>query len=118
MAQFIRYLYMGRELIEWNIEEMCGYKPKTTYYMDFGIAEWFGKESVRETFDNAVKNWGKSIEWMTEITMVLNWKIWEKHALGEDEWAKYYNALWEEACEYVLNHFEGDDLAYYFRTTD
>ena len=55
MAQYIRYNYMGRELIDWNIEEMCGYKPKTTYYTDFGIAEWFGKKSVRETFDNALK---------------------------------------------------------------
>lgn len=26
----------------WNIEEMTGYKPQTTFYEDFSIADCFG----------------------------------------------------------------------------
>ena len=117
-AQWIRYDYFGRPLIDWNIEEMCGYKPISTYYTDFGIAEWYGTDSIRETYDNAIENWGSDIKWVTEIVMVLNWKIWEHYHSGNEELARFYDGLWREAGEYVFNHFEGDDITYYLRTTD
>lgn len=118
VAQWIRYNYMGRPLIDWNIEEMCGYKPISTYYTDFGIAEWFGTDAIRETYDNAVANWGSDIKWMTEIVMVLNWKIWEHYHGGDEELARFYDELWREAGEYVFSHFDGDDITYYLKTTD
>lgn len=118
MAQFIRYPYMGREMWEWNIEEFCGYKPISTYYTDFGIAEWYGKQSVRETFGRAIENWGTDIKWMTEIVMALNWKQFEWHYRGNDDWVKFYYELWEEAEKYVFEHFDGEDLSYFYRTTD
>ena len=34
---------------DWNIERMTGYKPMTTCYMDFSIAEAFGESAVLET---------------------------------------------------------------------
>lgn len=118
MVAFIRYNYMGGELIDWNIEEMCGYKPITTYYTDFGIAERFGKASIKDTYRRAVKHWGDDIKWMTEIVMVLNWKYHEHSVRDNADLAEFYADLWEEASRYVLEHFEGDDLTYYYRTTD
>ena len=50
--------------------------------------------------------------------MVLNWKMWEKDMIGDAEWTEYYRELWEEACKFVFDHFSGDDLRYYYRTTD
>ena len=117
-AQWIRYDYMGRKLIDWNIEEMCGYHPISTYYTDFGIAEWFGEDAIRETYTNAIANWGSDIKWATEIVMVLNWKIWEHYHAGNEKMARLYDSLWKEAVGYVLEHFEGDDLIYYYTTTD
>lgn len=118
--QFIRYRYMGKTLIDWNIEEFCGYKPISTYYTDFGMAEWYGKDAVRETFDNAMKNWGDDIQYITEIVMVLNWKIFEHYHSGNEELAEFYDGLWREAMQYVLDHFKEDReaLNYYYSTTD
>lgn len=32
----------------WNIEEMTGYKPMTTFYEDFSIADAFGQAVVKD----------------------------------------------------------------------
>lgn len=118
MASYIRYNYMGREMWDWNIEEMTGYKPVSTYYTDFGIAEAFGEDAIRDTYNMAVENWGKSIEWMTEITMILNWKIWEHYHRGNDGLARLYDELWRKAEDFVFKNFKGDDLSYFYRVTD
>ena len=49
--------------------------------------------------------------------MVLNWKIWE-HNEHNEEYASLYNELWEEADNYAMEHFKGEDLNYYLSTTD
>lgn len=120
MTSYIRYKYMGRDMIEWNIEEMTGYKPISTYYTDFGIAEWYGEDAIRDTYDRAIENWSDSIEWMTEIVMVLNWKIWEHYHGGNDKLARFYDELWREAQEEVYKRFDNDKeaMAYYYRTID
>ena len=37
----------------WNIEAITGYKPITTFWMDFSIADNFGKSAVKDTFNRA-----------------------------------------------------------------
>lgn len=54
---------------------------------------------------------------MTELVMVLNWKIWEHHR-GNYMLAEIYEELWRKADEWVLDHFDGDDIQYFLRTTD
>ena len=49
--------------------------------------------------------------------MVLNWKIWEHYQTNESL-AKVYNALWEEADKYAMEHLKGNELSYYYKTTD
>ena len=61
----------------WNIEAMTGYKPRTTFYEDFSIADHFGASAVRDTYCRAFNAWQNNIEYMTELVMVLNWKITE-----------------------------------------
>ena len=58
-----------------------------------------------------------NIEYMTELVMVLNWKIWENHS-GKYMLSEIYEELWRKAEEWVLDHFDGDDLQYFLRTTD
>ena len=120
MAQFIRYDYMGREMYDWNIEEYCGYKPISTFYTDFGIAEWFGEDSIRDTYERAVDGWKDSIEWMTEIVMVLNWKIWEHYYRGDEEIARLYDELWRDSQHEVHKMFAGNEkaMSYYYRIVD
>ena len=105
-------------ITNWNIEAMTGYKPKTTFYEDFSIADRFGVSAVRDTYRRgliAAEAFG--YDYLTEFVMVLNWKIWE-HFESNEPLARVYNDLWEEASIYAQEHLEGEELAYYYRTTD
>lgn len=101
----------------WSIEVLNGYTPRTTFYEDFSIADHFGTLAVRDTYCRAFNTWQNNIEYMTELVMVLNWKIWEHHSRNY-MLAEMYDELWRNADQWVLDHFDGDDLRYYIRTTD
>lgn len=101
----------------WNIEAMTGYKPITTFYEDFSIADWFGVDAIRDTFKNAFESWKGDYKFLTELVMALNWKIWEHYETNE-KYAKLYNELWEKADLYATSHLKGEELAYFYRTTD
>lgn len=120
MAGWIRYKYMGADLIDWDIESLSGYKPITTFYTDFGIAERFGEDAIKETYDNAIKYWFDDIKYATEIVMVLNWKIWEHFYAGNEKIARLYDSLWKETQGKIIEKYENDDeaLSYYYRTVD
>ena len=99
---------------DWNIEEMTGYKPFTTFYQDFGIAEKFGYKAIKNTFDIGITGGYKTL---TEFVMVLNWKIWE-HYQSNETLARFYNDLWEQAREHATSTLKDEALSYYYKTTD
>lgn len=66
----------------WPIEEMTGYKPCTTFWQDFSIADVFvlnGREPDA-VLDTHRRSWPQmkektlGIEGLTEYIIVLNWK--------------------------------------------
>lgn len=105
------------KLANWNIEEMTGYQPKTTFYTDFSIADGFGVDAIKDTYKRAFEGWKSNTEYVTELAMVLNWKIWE-HYNRNDRYARVYNDLWEQIDNWCMDNLKGDDLKYYYRTTD
>ena len=109
----------------WGIEEMTGYKPKTTFWEDFCIADKFGKSAVQDTYNRAFKAWKDDVEYVTELVMVLNWKSWQFAGMYEksgNEAHKQMSVLYEElyfkAHNWCCKNLKGDDLGYYLRTTD
>lgn len=101
----------------WNIEAMTGYKPITTFYEDFYIADAFSTGAIKDTFQNCFRYWRSDYRYLTELVMVLDWKIWE-HNETKPEYAELYNELWIEASEWAVNNLKGEKLKYYYRTTD
>ena len=49
--------------------------------------------------------------------MVLNHKIWQ-HYNHNEPLAKLYNTLWERADQYAMENLKGDELTYFYQTTD
>ena len=101
----------------WNIEALTGYKPMTTFYEDFSIADMFGASAVKDTYKRAFKEWKSDYKYLTELIMVLNWKIFEYYNKN-DTLAQIYNTLFREADEWAYNNLKGEELTYYLVTTD
>lgn len=103
--------------MNWNIENLTGYQPKTTFWEDFSIADTFGISAVKDTYKRAFNEWKDDYIYLTELVMVLNHKIWQ-HYDENKELASVYNDLWEVAQDYGYDHLNGDELDYFIRTLD
>ena len=91
----------------WNIEAVTGYKPKTTFFEDFSIADNFGIEAVKDTYERAIETAKfMGYEYLTEFVMALNWKIWQHYETNEPL-ARVYNELWMKACEVAEETLKG-----------
>ena len=102
----------------WNIESMTGYKPQTTFYEDFSIADAFGISAIKDTYKRGLETaQALGYIYLTEFVLALNWKIWE-HYEHNEKYAKVYNELWKKADLYATSHLKGEELAYFYRTTD
>ena len=125
------------EIPEWGVESFCGYKPKTTFWQDFSIAERFdfltGSDgSINDTFQRAFKEWRNNHVYLTEMVMVLNHKlgIWystaqKAHNEGQARLAecaeflyKAYLKAYETAYEWGCEHLRGEKLKYFYDVLD
>ena len=93
------------------------YEFITTFNSDFTIADRFGNNAIKDTFNRAFKEWKHNYKYLTELVLVLNWKIWE-HYEKNDAIARVYNDLWYKICDYIRNNFNKEELQYYYRVTD
>ena len=108
-------------IAKWTIEEETGYKPITTYFEDFSIADLFGLNAIIDTYKKAKKelteNANANYKELTEFSMALNWKIWQHYEKDESK-AQLYNSLWIEIDALAQQLLTGDNLHYYYKTTD
>ena len=97
---------------------MNGYRCVTTFWEDFTIAEIIdGADGVKDTYKRAFEEWKTDYKYLTELVMVLNWKIWQ-HYEKKPELAKLYEDLYYKTDGYALDNLEGEEKQYYFETTD
>lgn len=100
-----------------------GYKPQTTYWGDFGVADVFvlnGQEpdAVQDTFNRAYAQSKDDREYGTELAMVLNHKAWEHYDKGNARLSVLYVKLYNKLDRYILDNWKGEDRDYYQRVTD
>lgn len=94
-----------------------GYEMKTTFWSDFTIADAFGIDAIKDTYKNAFTSWKNNYEYVTELSLVMNWKIFT-HYEKDDEKAELYTKLWQQTDEWCMNHLKKGELAYYIKWTD
>ena len=102
--------------------EALGFKSSTTLWGDFGVADVFAQAEdnnnpILSTYRRAYKQYKDDREGGTELSMVLNHKIWEWYEKDE-KIARVYDKLWAKFDNYIMNNWKGDDLNYYLRATD
>ena len=112
-----------------KVYEMTGYRPFTTFWSDFAIAEKFGKDAIIDTYNRTFKGWKDQCDYMTELALILNWKSWHFADLinqADDpdliekfkSYSKLYIDLWQKTDQYCLDNFKGDELNYYLEAID
>lgn len=94
-----------------------GYKVRTTFWDDFSIADLFGLPAIQDTFQRAFKEWKGNYEYLTELVLVLNHKLWQ-HYKHKPEYATLYKTLWKQADRYAVEHLKDDELSYFYDVTD
>ena len=108
----------GREKVFENILNEYGKKRHTTFYSDFTIAELVGgQQGVKETLYNVKSSWKDDVQFMAELVIVLNHKIWEHYQTNESL-GRLYDKLWRETDEFCRKHFKGEDLSFYYNYID
>lgn len=94
-----------------------GYELQTTFWEDFSIADHFGISAIKDTYNRAFNEWKEDYTYLTELVLVLNNKIGQ-HYDSRLDIAKLYNSLWEEADQYARENLRGDELSYFYSTTN
>lgn len=102
----------------WNITAMNGYIPKTTFWNDFEIADAFGPFAVRETYKTAMREWASDYEYLTELVLVLNHRLWLHHGVKNEKLSMVYAELFRKAYDYAVKNLKGDELRYFLEVTD
>lgn len=94
-----------------------GYTCQTTFWMDFSIADRFGISAVKDTYKRAFKEWKSNVVYLTELVLVLNYKIHQYYQRNE-QLARVYDQLWREADQWACDTLQGEDLNYFYQILD
>ena len=94
------------------------YECVTTFWQDFTIADKFGLEAIKDTFNRAFREWRDDRIYGTELAMILNHKCWFHFTKPGIKKSQLYKELFEKLDSYVLDNWQGEDLKYYLKTTD
>ena len=94
-----------------------GYELLTSFWEDFSIADQFGLKAIQDTYNRAFEEWKNDYRYLTELTLVLNHKIWQYHKKRPD-FAALYNSLWKDADQYAVENLKDEEWGYYFDVTD
>lgn len=94
-----------------------GYKMTTTFFEDFTIAEKFGANGIKQTFENSFKCYKYNHVYLTELAIVMsNKSCWwyEKNNDFMMMYAEYYRIV----DEWCMNNLKEDELTFYLNATD
>ena len=104
--------------VKQSFEKIYDFKLKTTFWEEFSIAEKDnGSDGIREHYNLVFEQWKDNLEYLTELVLVLNWKISQWFGVDDNK-GLTYDELWHQTDAYALETLKGDDLHYYLSTLD
>ena len=114
----LRTAAIAQATFEKGMYELNGYEVQTTYYQDFTIADAYGVDAVKETFDTAFNEQKENTVYLTELVIVLNHKIFEHYHKNNTALMVTYDTLWKTADKYCMTALSDKDIEYYLQVTD
>lgn len=97
-----------------------------TFCNDFAIADWYGEQNVRSTYERVKEHWLSDYKAFTEVVVSLNMLAWANDQLSiqgfEDRirYVELYSELYEEARDLFYETYGENKEAssYFFDMTD
>lgn len=89
--------------------EVKGQEPQTTFWQDFSIADKFGIDAIKDTYNNALNGWHDDIDYLCELAIVLSWKSNEYYDKGNAAYNNLYADLHYQLRDYVLDNMPDAD---------
>lgn len=93
-------------------------RPTTTFYQDFVIAERFGINAVKDTYNRAFNEWKTNCLYLTEFVVVLNQLCWYHHNNNNNELSDLYSDYYYQARDFALDNLEGEEFQHFWEVTD
>lgn len=111
---------IDKELWSCSYPEWDAQRESTTFWEDFTIADAFGVDAIRDTYNRAFAGWKNNYKYLTELVACLNHKIWQWYEVEGQESAKarLYSWLWVECDAWAVKHLKGDELSFYAHVLD
>ena len=94
-----------------------GYEMKTTFWEDFTIADAFGVSAIDDTYNRAFNGWKHDYVYITELSLVLNWKMFQWYEKDDSKYQIYYD-LYTKLDAWCMDNLRNSELIYYIDTTD
>lgn len=106
--------------------ESFGYETKTTFYMDISIAECYGIEYIKKSYNDIIESWMDDYKFIAEFILVLNTKAWEWDARRSkglnipEGIVGVYSDLFYDLKDKVFDHYKDNEEAtnYIFKLID
>lgn len=99
-----------------------GHERKTTFFSDLSIAECYGVDGIRDTYNRVMQEWMGDLVFITEFIVCLGLKSsqWCDDRKHGQTFCNLYSDLYHEAVDAFYKHYEGneDALDYFFEMTD
>lgn len=97
----------------------------TTFHQDFLIAEHFGIDAVKDTYNRAFAEWKTNYLYLTELVVVLNHRCWHHYEQYQkikskfhDELSRLYSDYYYQAREFALDNLKGEEFKHFWEVTD
>ena len=99
------------------LEKQFDFKFITTFWEEFSIADNYGSDEIRKHYDLVFDQWKDNLKYLTELVLVLNWKIFQWYQVN-DTIGMTYDELWKKSDAFAMKTLKGEKLDYYLSILD
>lgn len=90
----------------------------STFHTDFKIAEVFGVEAIKDTWNRAFAEWKTDYKMLTDLVICVNERCWLWYEKKNNELSELYSDFYYKGRDYALDNLKGEEFQYYYRMTD
>lgn len=101
-----------------KLEQDTGFKFTTNVREVFTDAETNDEVDIEELYRELFRRRHDDVKKVAELSMCMNWKLWEHYENKEESLAELYNDLRMRVDTYAKDVFVWDEGQYYFKITD